>query len=282
MTNMGQVATRAKNNDGFGAAIRVGMVAYGVVHLLIAWLAVQIAFGEDSSNASSTGALHTLASQPLGAVLVWVVAVGLLALVAWRALEAWQAWHTEDGADRVKSVLGDLGKCVVYAVLAFTAFQTAIGESTGGGSGGGKGSGGKGGGSTDSLTAQVLAMPGGTLLVGGLGVGVLAYAGYYVWQGWSGRFLEKLDGGSRNRDVTRAYRYLGKVGFIAKGVAIGVIGGLFVFAAVTHDAKKSAGLDQALQEIAQQPFGQALLVAVAVGIGCYGVFCLARARHMKP
>jgi hypothetical protein len=103
-----------------------------------------------------------------------------------------------------------------------------------------------------------------------------------VWQGWSESFLRKLDGGSSNRDVTRAYKYLGKAGFIAKGVAIGVIGGLLVFAALTHDAKKSAGLDQALQEIAQQPFGQALLVAVALGIGCYGVFCLARARHMKP
>ena len=285
MTNMGQVASRAKNNGGLDAAIRVGMVAYGVVHLLIAWLAVQLAFGEQSSNASSTGALHTLASQPLGAVLVWVVAIGLLALVVWRALEAWQSWQTEDGADRVKSVLSDGGKGVLYAVLAFTALKTAIGDSASGGGGGGQGSGkggGKGGGSTDSLTAQVLAMPGGTLLVGAAGVAVLGYAGYYVWQGWSERFLRKLDGGSRNRDVTRAYKYLGKAGFIAKGVAIGVIGGLLVFAALTHDAKKSAGLDQALQEIAQQPFGQALLVAVALGIGCYGVFCLARARHMKP
>lgn len=281
MTNTGQVASRAKHNDGFGAVIRVGMVAYGLVHILIAWLALQIAFGEQSSNASSTGALHTLASQPLGAVLVWVVAIGLMALVVWRALEAWQAWRTEDGTDRVKSVLGDVGKGVIYAVLAFTALKTAIGDTTGGG--GGKGGGGKGGGgSTDSLTAQVLAMPGGTLLVGAAGLGVLGYACYYVWQGWSEKFLEKLDGGSRNRDVTRAYKYLGKVGFIAKGIAIGVIGGLFVFAAVTHDPKKSAGLDQALQEIAQQPFGQALLVAVSLGIGCYGVFCFARARHMSP
>ena len=125
-------------------------------------------------------------------------------------------------------------------------------------------------------------MPGGTLLVGGLGIGVLAYAGYYVWQGWSEKFLRSWTAGPATATSPRPTSYLGKAGFIAKGVAIGVIGGLMVFAAVTHDAKKSAGLDQALQEIAQQPFGQALLVAVALGIGCYGVFCLARARHMKP
>ena len=59
-----------------------------------------------------------------------------------------------------------------------------------------------------------------------------------------------------------------------------VIGGLFVYAAVTHDAQKSAGLDQALQKIVQQPFGQILLALVAVGIACYGVFAFARARHL--
>ena len=280
MGEITQAARRAHQSDGLDVAIRVGLVAYGLVHLLIGWLAVQIAFGEQSANASSTGAMHTLASQPLGAALVWVVAIGLLALVVWRALEAWQSWNTEDGADRVKNVGGDVGKAVIYAVLAFTALKTAIGDTAGGG--GGKSSGGQGGGgSTDSLTAQVLAMPGGTLLVGAVGVGVLGYAGYYVWQGWSDKFLEKLDGGPKRRETSKAYRALGKIGFIAKGVAIGVIGGLLVFAAVTHDAQKSAGLDQALQEIARQPFGQALLAAVAVGIGCYGVFCFARARHLS-
>ena len=41
-------------------------MAYGVVHLLIAWLALQLAFGDHSENASSQGALRELASQPFG------------------------------------------------------------------------------------------------------------------------------------------------------------------------------------------------------------------------
>ncbi len=284
MGEIQQAAQRAHKSDGLEVAIRVGLVAYGVVHVLIGWLAVQVAFGEKSKQASGTGALHTLASQPLGAVLVWVVAIGLFALVVWRGLEAWQAWRTEDGADRVKSMLGQVLKAVIYAVLAFTALKTAISDTTGGGGGGGggKGGGGKGGsGSTDSLTAQLLAMPGGVILVAAVGLAVIGYAVYYVWQGWSDKFLEKLDGSPKRREVSKAYRMLGKAGFIAKGVAIGVIGALLVYAALTHDPQKSAGLDQALQEIAQQPFGQLLLVAVGAGIACYGVFCFARARHVS-
>lgn len=281
MGDIKQAAQRADGNDALELAIKVGLVAYGVVHLLVGWLAVQVAFGEQSKTASSSGAMHTLAAQPLGAVLVWIVALGLLALVVWRGLEAWEAWRTEDGGDRLKSVVGNAGKGVIYAVLAFSALQTALADTAGGG-GGGKGGGkSSGGGSTDSLTAKLMDMPGGTLIVGAVGLGVIAYAGYYVYQGWTEKFLEKLDGGPRSREASKAYRLLGKVGFIAKGVAIGVIGALFVYAAVTHDPKKSAGMDQALSEIAQQPFGQALLVAVGVGIACYGVFCFARARHLS-
>ncbi len=48
---------------------RAGLVAYAVVYLMIAWLAIQLAFGDRQGNPSSTGALRELAQQPLGEVL---------------------------------------------------------------------------------------------------------------------------------------------------------------------------------------------------------------------
>jgi Domain of Unknown Function (DUF1206) len=74
---------------------------------------------------------------------------------------------------------------------------------------------------------------------------------------------------------------MGKVGYIAKGIAIGLVGGLFVYAAITHNAKKSGGLDQALQKVLEFPFGQVLLIAIGLGIAAYGVFCFARAKHLS-
>ena len=71
------------------------------------------------------------------------------------------------------------------------------------------------------------------------------------------------------------------MGYIAKGVAIVIVGALFGYAAITHEAKKSGGLDQALQTVLEQPFGQAMLVAIALGIAAYGVFCFARAKHLS-
>ncbi|HRC85420.1 MAG TPA: Clp protease N-terminal domain-containing protein, partial [Thermoanaerobaculia bacterium] len=58
----------------------------------------------------------------------------------------------------------------------------------------------------------------------------------------------------------------GEGGYTAKGVAFGIVGVLFVVAGLTHDPKKSGGLDQALFELLDKPFGPLLLALVAVGI----------------
>lgn len=268
--NVSRAADTADDSDTVDTVIRIGLVAYGVVHLLIGWLALQIAFSEKSKQASGTGALEYLAQQPLGGVLIWVVALGLVALVLWRLLEAWQAWRTEDGSDRVKGMLPQLFKGVLYGVLAFSALKIALGQSSSGG----------GGGTTD-ITSTLLQLPAGQLIVGAIGLAIVGYGGYYIYQGWTETYLEKLHGGSSNADVSKAYRLTGKAGYIAKGAAVAVIGGLFVYAAVTQDPDKSGGLDQALQEISQQPFGQLLLTLVALGIACYGLFAFARARHFE-
>jgi len=63
-------------------------------------------------------------------------------------------------------------------------------------------------------------------------------------------------------------------------VAFAIVGGLFVYAGLTHESDKSGGLDQALQKVLQQPFGPFLLGAIAAGIICYGLFCFAWARHI--
>ncbi len=276
MSNLSRAAHQADSSDALELVIRVGLVAYGIVHLLIGWLALQIAFGEKSKDASGSGALEYLARQPLGGILIWVVSLGMLALVVWRLLEAWQSWRSEDGSDRVKGMVSQLFKGVLYGVLAVSAFRVALSQS--GSSGGGSGGSSSG---TTGLTQTMLQMPAGQLIVGAIGVGVIGYGGYYAYQGWTEKYLEKLHGGSSNSDVSKAYRLTGKAGYFGKGAAVVVIGALFVYSAITHDPDESAGLDQALGEISQQPFGQVLLALVAIGIACYGLFAFARARHFE-
>jgi hypothetical protein len=203
--------------------------------------------------------------KPWGELVVWVVAVGMFLLVAWKLLEAYVDADAEDGAKKVLSPAADLGKAVVYGTLGVSALKVALGS----------GSHSK----TSDYTATLMQQPFGRWLVGIVGVAVVGYGGYLVYQGWSEKFLKHLDVRGRSSDASPAYRWCGRLGYIAKGLALGVVGVLFVVAAVKHSAKKSGGLDQALHEVLQQPFGPVLLFAVSVGIGCYGLFCFVMARH---
>lgn len=263
MTNASLAAQKVDRSDALDHVARAGLVAYGVVHLLIAIIAGRLALGDRSGSADSTGALKELAAQPFGSVLVWTVAVGLLMLVFWRAVELF----TSDGAlDRVKSA----GRAVVYAVLAYSAVRVAL---SGGGGGGGN--------TEETMTARLMALPAGRWLVGAVGVGILVYAAVLIWRGVSRKHAEELATEGRTGSAGRAYLALGTVGHVAKGIAFGVVGGLVVHAGLTHDADSSGGLDQALLEVLEQPFGPVLLLAVAVGIGCFAAFCFARARHLS-
>jgi hypothetical protein len=264
-------AGRAGDSDALEHLARIGLIAYGVVHLLLAWLALQLAWGGGSGqSADQAGALATLAEQPLGRPLLWLLAVGLVALAAWQAAEVlrWRSRLSSTGDARKKAlekVVKSVAKAVLYAVLAVLAVRAATG---GGGGGGGQQS-----------AAGVFGWPAGRWLVALVGLVVIGVGVYLVHKGVSKRFLEEVDLGSASPQTTRLVTRLGQAGFPAKGVALGVVGGLLVYAAVTFDPARAGGLDGALRTILSAPFGQVLLTLVAVGIAAFGAYCFVRARY---
>ena len=273
--NAGQVGAEAReagrkadNSSWFGHAIRVGIVAYGLVHLIIAWIAIQLALGDRQGQASTDGALRQLAQTSIGGFLMWVVTFGFAALVLWKLTDAIWGHRDEEGKDRVLGRVGSGLKAAIFAALGYSALQIATG------------SGGSSGGGTDSMTAKLMAMPLGQVLVGLVGLAVVGYAGWEMYKGLSEQFMDKLDAKGQSGDTGKAFVTFGKVGYVAKGIALLIVGGLFVWAAVTHDPKKSGGLDQALQKVLEQPFGAPMLIALAAGIACYGLFTFAWARHL--
>src|SRR4026208_1871957 len=92
-------AEQAVDGASLELLARVGLIAYGVVHLLIGWLALHIAWRTSASKgAEFSGALRTLADQPFGKILLWLVAVGLVALALWQASEAIWRYRNLQGA----------------------------------------------------------------------------------------------------------------------------------------------------------------------------------------
>jgi hypothetical protein len=265
-------AHQAGESDGLEHLARVGMIAYGVVHVLVAWLALQLAWGGGGESADQSGAMRTLAESPLGKPLLWLVAIGLIALAVWQAAEVlrWRRGWSASGKARTKAVKKS-GKAVVKAVIYAALAILAIRFATGGGQSSSQ--------QQQQTTAGVFGWPAGQWLVAGAGLVLIGVGAYHVYKGVTKRFLKEIDTTDCTPAAKRLVTRLGQIGFPGKGVALAVVGGLLVYAAVTFDPSKAQGLDGALHTILELPFGQILLTLVALGIAAFGAFCFVRARY---
>jgi hypothetical protein len=263
----------AADGDGLQNLARIGLISYGVIHLILAWLALQLAWGVGGGgeSANESGALATLAESPIGKPLLWVVAIGLIALAAWQALEVlrWRSGWSASGDTRntaVKRSGKAVAKAIIYAALAVLAFRVATGSSGGGGS-------------QQQTVAGVFGWPGGRWLVGAAGLVVVGVGIYHVYKGVTKHFLKEIDLAQASSSTARLVTRLGQVGYPGKGIALGVVGGLLVWSAVTFDPAKASGLDGALRTILDAPFGRLLLTLVALGIAAFGAYLFVRARY---
>jgi hypothetical protein len=264
-----QTGQQAITSRPFRALLTVGLIAYGVVHLLVGWIALGIAWvgitGTNSAQeASQQGALNELASQPLGAATLWVVAIGLIALALWQIVEAiWGHRDRPAGVKRIRKRVGSAGRCIAYALLAAASISTLRGDSGSGES-------------EESYTARLMGQPWGRIVVGLVAVAIVVLGVRLIRRGVKKKFTEDLAGG-----VSQGVVRLGQAGYIAKGIAFAIVGGLFGWAAATYDPEKAGGLDDALRTVNEAPFGAVLLTAMALGLMCFGVYCFFWAKNPR-
>lgn len=249
---------------------RFGYAANGVVYAIVGGLAAQAASGGGGATTDSRGALQWIVQAPFGRALLGVIAIGLLGYAAWRCVQA--TWDTENKGSDPKGVATRAMYVAiggVYAGLALSAAQLAVGS----------GGGGNGDGPAQDWTARLLAQPFGQWLVGIVGATVVGVACFQFYSAYSAKFREKL----RLTEMTAAQEtwatQIGRLGYAARGVALSVIGGFLALAAIQAEPRQARGLGGALATVAEQPFGPWLLGAVALGFIAYGVFMLVEARY---
>ena len=262
----GRAAQSAGNNPHLKTLAKAGYAVNGLLHGLIGAIAISLAIGAGGESADQSGALGELAQSPGGIFVIWTIIVGLAALGLWQVLQAFLV----PGSDPKKvwaHRLKEIGKGVAYLFVAGTALTVALTGSA------------DSSGSTASASASVLALPGGPVLLMIAGLAVLAIGGYFVYKGVAQKFTEDLAVPAGTLGTVTVG--LGVAGYIAKGIAVGVVGILVIVAGFTVDPSQSTGLDGALRSLAALPFGVVILVLVGLGLIAYGVYCFFRARFAR-
>jgi hypothetical protein len=267
-TSATDVVRRATGERSARIAARAGYVMTGVVHLLIAYLIVRVALG-DRANADQTGALTTLAHTTGGFTTLWAVAAALVPLMLWRLAETVVGLHPAEQRRerqdfRIVNRLKAFGLAIVYAAVAVTAVQFALGRR-------------KSSAAQDAgLSARLMQSPQGKALLIVVGIVIVAIGSYYAFKGASRKFINDLT-------VTpgRTLTALGICGYVAEGIVLAFAGVLVIVASIRVDPSKATGLDGAVKSFGHAPFGTALILLAAGGFAAYGLYSFALSRYSR-
>ncbi len=257
-----------ERNRWLGPVARVGFVAKGGVYAIVGVIAIKVAAGASGRPEDQRGALSALADEPLGLLLLVLLALGLAGYALWRLAQVFVGARGKDGLEDFGERAASVGRVVVYAALSFFAWSIVAGDRPSGSAEG-------------QQTATVLGWPGGVVLVTAVGVVLVGVAAYQSYRAVTQEFLEDLDLGGASRLERRAATLVGTIGHAARAVVFGLVGVFLVKAAVEYDPKDAVGIDGALKEVASQPYGRYLLGLVAAGLLVFALYCLVEARFRR-
>ena len=259
---------QAADSNWLSRAARVGLAARGLVYVLIGLLAIEVARG-GAARTDQQGALRKIAEQPFGRTMLWLVAAGFLGYGLWRLGEGfWGRREESDDRKRTVKRVEAVASGLIYLVLCVTAVRIASGSAGSGGS-------------EQSLTARVLEAPGGKTILVVIGLVLIGVAAALAWRGLKTDFEQQLKVGEMSSTTYAVVHRLGQVGYLARGLVVGLVGGLVVKAALEQEPDQAAGLDVALESLVSAPFGQFLLMVAAAGLICFGAYSLAEVRYRR-
>jgi hypothetical protein len=259
-------ARRASGSPAAHFLARAGLTARGVIYILVGWVAVLVALGHSSHEADQQGALQLLAGKSYGLVSLWLLAVGFAAYALWRLSQAAFGVTGEPGAGpRLKS----LARAIIYAGLSYLTFTVISGKDR------------SQSGRQQDITATAMQHPAGRVLVGVVGLAIVACGIALVVEGARKKFMKHLQTARMSARTRRVVRLLGMTGTIARGLVFALAGVLVIDAAITHKASESGGIDKALLTLRNLPLGEFLLMLAALGLIVFGIYGLCEARWRK-
>ncbi|HVL06967.1 MAG TPA: DUF1206 domain-containing protein [Acidimicrobiales bacterium] len=253
---------------------RGGLIARGLLYVVVALLATQVATGHNEVRPDKQGALQAVLRQPFGRLLVLLLAVGFAGYAAWRFVEAavGPADHPGDHSAKMRFkrvgyfLRGGLYTFFFASAVKLFIWSNSVATSER---------------EEADWTRRVLDWPGGTWLVEAAGVGALGAGLYIGWRGVSGKFRKRLKALEMGSAVRVWVRAVGTVGMISRMLVTLMIGVFLIAAALQHNPNQAVGIDGALKRLADRPYGPTLLVAVAVGLAAYGLYSFAEARYRR-
>jgi hypothetical protein len=250
---------------------RIGFVTRGLIYVVIGLLALELAIGAGGATTNPTSAIALIGRQSYGKIFLAVIAVGLAGYALWGLVRATldplgRGTDTKGVIDRV----GFLFSGISYAVLLIPTVQTLLNMPSG---------------STQTtstgLPATLMTSPWSKWLVIAFGVFWLVIGGGQLIVAYTAHFMRDLKTGLMSAQEVKTATWLGKLGYVARGVVFFLIGLIVLQNVFAVGVKQAPGFDGALAALAHAPYGGILLGAVSIGLILFGVYSALCAKWTK-
>jgi hypothetical protein len=250
----------------------VGFAAKGVLYMTISALAASAALGMGGkSNPDSHHALQTVFEAPFGRFLVAILALGLVGYAVWRIIEGITNPQNRHGAKGIALRVGSVFRGVIHLALAFAAGMLALYRDSGGGGGGGR---------VREWVGKAMGVPGGIYVLYVIAAGLAGYGVYQLYKAYRAKLSRQLQLGRLSDGVRRVVIGVSRFGIAARGVVFGTIAVLIYRAARDHNPREAGGLGDSMRELLFN-FGRWPYLAIALGLGAYGVYELINAKYRR-
>ena len=252
-------------------ACRAGYLARGFIYLSIGIMAVAAALELTPKAQGSRGVLEAWAHWPFGVLLLWLAGLGLYAFAGWRLLQSvFDADRQGDSLWAMASRLGQAVSGVVYGGLGVSVFGlidtledlTEADEQE----------------QTRQAVATILGLPGGELLIAAAGLFILGAGLGNIVQVFGRDFCKPL---ACDAAIARWAPWVGRAGYLGRGIAFLPVGALMLMAGLKTRSRDATGVGGALQMMEGQPYGEVLMITVALGLIAFGVFAFIEARYRR-
>lgn len=253
------------SNGSYGWTIpfmRAGYAGRGLTYAAVAGISLWAIWSGGQAQGTQS-ALERLTSAPGGILLLALIAAGLVAYCIWRLLDA--AFDLERYGTDGEGIVARLGMVVtglIHAALGVAAFAILMGA-------------GNSGGGMATLVQRAFDLPLGRYLVGAGALATIGAGVYYLKKALNEEYRDDL----RANHFTVNWNFVLKAGVAAQGLVVTIIGAFFFMAALTYSPSEAGGLGQVFSFLTSQPFGQAIVVAICIGLAGFAAFCFVNAAY---
>jgi hypothetical protein len=239
--------------------MRFGYAARGFVYVIVGALAF-VASVDGGRTPDSKTALGTLLQMPFGKILLALVALGLVAYCLWCFIGA--GLDLDDKGTDAKGWTARTAQIIsgaVHLALALSAIALAMGTESPSG----------GGDRTEHWTAALMQQPLGRWLVAFVGIVAVALGIQHFVKAFREKYKENI----RYTQLAQRLDPMLKLGLIAHGVVVALVGIFFIWAAWTADPSRAGGMRDALIIVRNADASQTLFAALGVGLIGFAAYC---------